>query len=90
MKLRTKILLISSIPFLCFFAFGITEMGQEILRGKISPGIDHGTLDDIYMGAGLAPWVYGFVPFIFLCGSGMLSWILDLFKQLKSVSNADS
>jgi hypothetical protein len=59
MKIWTKALLFSSIPFLCFFAFGITGFGQNILRGPIPPGTDHWRLDDIYMGAGLAPCLFG-------------------------------
>jgi hypothetical protein len=80
-RIWTKLLLLSSSPFLCFFAFGVTGFGQDILRGKIPPGTDHWQLDDIYMGAGLAPWVYGLIPFILLCVSGLLSWLLDWRKN---------
>jgi hypothetical protein len=44
---------------LCFFVFGITDVGQVVLRGQIPQNVTHWQLDDIYMGAGLAPWVYG-------------------------------
>jgi hypothetical protein len=80
-KVRTKILLILSSPFLCFFAFGVTDYGQNILRGDIPPGTDHWKADDIYMGAGLAPWAYGLLPFILLFVIGLISWFLDLRKQ---------
>ena len=81
MRIRTKILLVSSLLFLCFFVFGVTDFGQNILRGYIPPGTDHWQLDDIYMGAGLASWVYGLIPFVLLCGIGMISWFLDSHKN---------
>jgi hypothetical protein len=77
LRIRTKVLFIYGIPFLCFFAFGVTDFGQNILRGNIPTGADHWKLDDIYMGAGLAPWVYGLFPFILLSGSGLISWFFD-------------
>jgi hypothetical protein len=77
MRIWTKAILISSVPFLCFFAFGLTEFGQGILRGNIPAGTDHWTADDIYMGAGLAPWVYGLIPFIALCAGGLISYFFD-------------
>jgi hypothetical protein len=60
--------------FFCFFVFGITDVGQVILRGRIPPNATHWQLDDIYMGAGLAPWVYGLVPSVLLAfiGGGLL------------------
>jgi hypothetical protein len=79
-RIWAKILLIASIPFLCFFAFGLTEFGQSILIGNIPAGIDHWKADDIYMGTGLAPWVYGLIPFILIGGTGMISWLLDLLR----------
>jgi len=59
--------------FLCFFVFGITDAGQVGLRGRIPQNATHWQLDDIYMGAGLTPWVYGLVPSILLAfiGGGM-------------------
>ena len=80
LKTMTKALLVSSTPFFCFFAFGITEFGQGILTGNIAPGTDHWKLDDIYMGAGLAPWAYGLLPFLLLCGGGIVSWFLEPHK----------
>ena len=81
MKIRTKILLIVSVPFLCFFTFGVTETGQVFLIGSIPAGTDHWKADDIYMGAGLAPWVYGLIPFILLFASGLVSWFLEKRKR---------
>ncbi len=62
--------------FLCFFVFGITDIGQVVPRGQIPPDATHYQLDDIYMGSGLAPRVYGLGPsilFAFVGGSLLLS-----------------
>ena len=83
MTMRTKILFVASITFLMFFAFGITDVGQKVLIGKVPSNIDHWKADDIYMGAALAPWVYGLVPFILLCLCGLLSWLLARSKAAK-------
>ena len=63
-----------SVLFFCFFVFGITDIGQVVLRGRIPLGAGNFQLDDIYMGAALAPWVYGLGPCILLAliGSGLL------------------
>jgi hypothetical protein len=63
---RTKILFAFCSAFLGFFLFGVTDYGQRVLRGEIPPNASHWQRDDIYMGAGLAPWVYGLVPGILL------------------------
>jgi hypothetical protein len=76
-KIRTKLLFILGAPFLCFFAIGVTEFGQRFLRGDIPAGTDHWKADDIYMGAGMAPWMWGLLPFMLLGGSGLISWSLD-------------
>lgn len=62
--------------FFCFFVFGITDVGQVVLRGRIPQNASHFQLDDIYMGAGLAPWVYGLGPCILLAliGSVLFVW----------------
>jgi hypothetical protein len=59
---------------MCVFIFGITDVGQTVFRGHIPPNVDHGQLDEIYMGAAFAPWVYGLVPGVTLAlvGSGLL------------------
>jgi hypothetical protein len=59
--------------FLCSFVFGITHAGQVVSQGRIPQNATQQQLDDIYMGAGLAPWVYGLVPSSFLAfvGSGL-------------------
>lgn len=77
MKMRTKIIAVTSLPFLIFFAFGVTDFGQRVLRGNLPPNVDHWKADDVYMGAGLAPWVYGLVPFILLCLCALVSWLLE-------------
>jgi hypothetical protein len=55
-----------SFLLLCVFLFGITDSGQTLLRGRIPPTATHWALDDIHMGAGLAPWVYALVPSVLL------------------------
>jgi hypothetical protein len=52
--------------FFCFFLFGITSVGQVVLRGHIPPNAGNFQRDDIYMGAALAPWVYGLAPSVLL------------------------
>jgi len=66
MKRGAQIAFGLSVLFLSFFLFGITDFGQVFLRGRIPPNASHWELDDIYMGAGLAPWVYGLVPCVLL------------------------
>jgi hypothetical protein len=80
-SVRTRVILITSIPFLCFFVFGVTDFGQKILQGDIPAGTNHWKADDIVMGAGLAPWVYGMIPFIF--GN---QWIYLLAPRLAQAS----
>jgi hypothetical protein len=58
MKMRTKVVFVSGLPFLSFFAFGVTEAGQKVLIGKIPPNIDHWKADDIYMEQA---WLRGFM-----------------------------
>jgi hypothetical protein len=67
--------------FLCFFLFGITDTGQHVLRGRIPPNATHWQLDDIYMGAGLAPWVYGLAPAVLLAALGS---VLVLSHRIRS------
>ncbi len=82
MRIRTKVLLISSVPFFWFFVFGITDLGQKVLQGNIPPGTDHWKADDIVMGAGLVPWVYGLIPAILLSVIGLISWFFESRRKL--------
>lgn len=70
-----------SILFLCFFVFGITDVGQNILRGRIPTNVSHSQLDDLYMGAGLAPWVYGLAPCILLAFIGIAFVLAQRLKH---------
>jgi len=74
MKLVAKVAFGLSLLFFCFFVFGITDVGQTVLRGRIPNDATYWQLDDIYMGAGLAPWVYGLGPCVLLAliGSALL------------------
>lgn len=85
MKRGAQIAFGLSVLFLCFFVFGITDIGQTVLRGKIPPNIDHGRLDDIYMGAGLAPWVYGLAPSLLLAFIGGTLLLSSRFKLTEKV-----
>jgi hypothetical protein len=80
-KVRTKILLLSSVAFLCFYIFGITETQQSVLVGSASVSVDNAQADDSATGAGLAPIVYGLFPFLLLLVSGLVSWFLDRRKK---------
>jgi hypothetical protein len=86
-RIWTKVLLIASVPFLCFFVFGVTGFGQRLLIGNLPAGIDHWEADDIYMGAGLAPWVHGLIPFCLLGGIGGIFLLLDLRRISQKSSN---
>lgn len=74
MKRGAQIAFGLSAVFFGFFVFGITDIGQDILRGRIPPNAGNFQLDDVYMGAALAPWVYGLGPRLLwsLIGSSLL------------------
>jgi len=62
MKRWAQVALGFSVLFFCFFLLGITDVGQALLRGRVPANATHWELDDIYMGAGLVPVVYGLAP----------------------------
>jgi hypothetical protein len=66
MRLHTKLIFLLSIALFLFFCFGITDRGQEELRGKITEDMSHIEVDDRAMGAGIAPWAWGLVPSVFI------------------------
>ncbi len=72
MSLRTKLAFCLSIGLFAFFCFGISDRGQDILRGKIPTNARHFEMDDIYMGAAFAPWVYGLVPALLSGAAGFV------------------
>ena len=80
MKRGAQIVFGLSALFLCFFVFGVTDVGQTILRGRISPNVSYSQLDDIFMGAGLAPWIFGLGPCILLA---LIGSALVLVNKLK-------
>jgi hypothetical protein len=61
---------ISALLFVAFVFF-ITDRGQEILRGPLPKDATGFQLDDIYMGAGLAPWAWMLAPSIILAIIGV-------------------
>jgi hypothetical protein len=66
MKLLARIAFISSALLFCAFLFFVTERGQAILQGAIPANATGFQRDDIYMGAGLAPWTWMLAPSIIL------------------------
>jgi hypothetical protein len=68
---RTKILLLSSVAFLCFYVFSIAESGQSFLIANSSSDIAAAKPGS------LAPIVYGLGPFLLLILSGLISWYFD-------------
>jgi hypothetical protein len=81
MKLPTILFSVSGALF-CGFLFFITEYGQKILRGLISPNSSGFQRDDIYIGSALAPWVWMLAPSIIL----MLIALL-MKSRLKKAAN---
>ena len=76
MNVRTKILLLSSVAFLCFYVFGITQTDQSIQIEAASS-----TADAAGSGSGFSPLIYGLLPFLMLLVSGLISWYLDRRKK---------
>lgn len=81
MKRGAQIAFGLSVLFLCFFLFGITDTGQFVLRGRIPPNASHWQLDDIYMGASLAPVVYGLAPSVLLALIGSVLLVSHRLKH---------
>jgi hypothetical protein len=65
-RVWSKILFAISGLLLGAFLFFITDRGQEILRDPLPKNATGFQLDDIYMGAGLAPWAWMLAPAIIL------------------------
>jgi hypothetical protein len=71
---RTKILFaISAVVFVSALLLE-TDKGQIMLRGTVPPNATHFERDDIYMGAGLAPVVYGGILALVFFVAGIVSW----------------
>jgi hypothetical protein len=81
MKRGAQVAFALSVVLFCLFLLGITDFGQTVLRGRIPPNADHWQLDDIAMGAGLAPWVYGLVPSVLLAFIGSVLLLCDRLKR---------
>ena len=76
MNVRTKILLLSSVAFLCFYVFGIAETGQGVQVGA-APS----EADALGFQSSLSPFIYGLLPFLLLLISGLISWFFDRRKK---------
>jgi hypothetical protein len=61
------------------FLLGVSPAGQRFLIGTPSP--DHWVLDDQVMGAGLAPFVYCFVPGVALIFASAVLYFFDRRKK---------
>jgi hypothetical protein len=72
MKILYKSLFSISGLLFCAFLFFITDRGQEILRVEIPANATGFQRDDIYMGAGLAPWAWMLAPAVILTLFGLL------------------
>jgi hypothetical protein len=79
MKLDKIFAILSGLIF-CAFLFFITQRGQEILRGPIPANATPAQIDDIYMGAGLAPWLWMLAPAVILA---ILALIMKLISYRK-------
>jgi hypothetical protein len=75
---RTKILFGIAGVLLLAFMFFVADAGQESLRRPyMHPGMSHFELDDVYMGAGLAPFVYLLAPGMLVVLAAFASLIVD-------------
>jgi hypothetical protein len=79
MRRRTKFLLIVSVALLVGSLLLEIGVAQSLLRGDASKlaEMDHWQRDDVYMGAGLAPLVWGFAPGVLLGLLGLICWYFD-------------
>jgi hypothetical protein len=76
MKLRTRCLFTISAVLLMAFVFLLSDFGQKILTAH-TKGLTHFELDDRFMGAAIAPWVYLLFPSLVLALSAVISWVFD-------------
>ncbi len=73
-KHRTKILFGISVALILAALLLDTDKGQVLLRGTIPANATPFERDDIYMGAGLTPIVYGGGLAIIFFVAGIVSW----------------
>jgi hypothetical protein len=72
------------------FFLGETDSGQVYLRGKPANPSDHFVVDDQYMGAALAPFIYCLVPASLLFLHVCVSVIGTKFRSAKRNTAAQS
>jgi len=89
MPRSSKYLFAIAAVLLIGFCFFVTDTGQEILRGKISPGTSHEKIDDIFMGAGLAPYAWMLAPAVVLIGFGLIGWFVEMRRRRDSFKTND-
>ena len=62
MRTRHKVILSIAFALLVAGLLGLTDYGQQMLRGTSTPNETPFRADDRYMGAGLAPFVFCLLP----------------------------
>jgi hypothetical protein len=75
-NVRTKILLLSSVAFLCFYGFGIAQTDEGVQVGAASS-----PAEAVGASSASSPLIYGLLPFLVLLISGLISWYLDRRKK---------
>src|ERR1035441_2464431 len=88
MKRRHKICLGIAVGLLLLGLLGLTEWGQNLLRGVAPVNETPFQADDRYMGAGLAPIIYCVVASILLFAYVSLSLLWMRLRLRSSSSNA--
>ena len=83
MSIKTKVLFAIAMAALVAFCFLVSPVGQEILRGPIPMDATPFERDDIWMGAGLFPWVYALPVSLLLYIAAGISFLIDRRKASK-------
>jgi hypothetical protein len=65
-----------------FFVFESYAGQKWLIERALKPGMAHFQENDVYMGAGLAPYVYLLTPAVVLGGLGIFFAVLDLKRDV--------
>ncbi len=84
MSRRTKVLFTICIGLIVLIVLLETGPGQMLMRGRIPRNVTHFELDDIYMGAALAPIAWGGLLFVFFFIAAVTSLVLDRLRARNS------
>jgi len=75
---RTKVLFVLSAILGITFVLFVSDYGQELLRRNyLKPGMSHFKVDDVWMGVGLAPWIYLLAPALAFAMAALISLVFD-------------